>query len=133
MIYVLDACAMLAYLRNEPGADVVESALLDTNSQCVAHAINLCEVYYIIHRDSGESDADSAIAGLKNIGVVERDDLDEAFWKEVGRLKAGGGIAIPDCFAITLSNSVGGTVLTSDHKEFDPVAAAGVCSITFIR
>ena len=132
MIYVLDACAMLAYLRNETGADVVERALLDTNSQCIAHAINLCEVYYIVHRDSGERDADSAIEDLKSVGVIERNDLDEAFWKAVGRLKAGGGISIPDCFAVTLSNNVGGTVLTSDHKEFDPVAAAG-CSITFIR
>ena len=133
MIYVLDACAMLAYLRNEAGADVVESALLNTNSQCVAHAVNLCEVYYVIHRDSGERDADSAIAGLKNAGVIERDDLDETFWKAVGRLKAGGGISIPDCFAITLTNKLGGTVLTSDHKEFDPIAAVGICSITFIR
>ena len=133
MIYVLDACAMLAYLRNEVGANVVESALLDTNSQCLAHAINLCEVYYIFHRDSGESDADGAVQDLKSVGVIERNDFDEAFWKEVGKLKAGGGISIPDCFAITLSKRVGGTVLTSDHKEFDPVAAAGICSITFIR
>ena len=133
MIYVLDACAMLAYLRNEAGANVVESALLDANSQCIAHAINLCEVYYIVYRDSGESDADSAVKDLKNVGVIERNDFDEAFWKEVGKLKAGGGISIPDCFAITLSKHVGGTVLTSDHKEFDPVAAAGICSITFIR
>lgn len=133
MIYVFDACAMLAYLRNEVGANVVESALLDTNSQCLAHAINLCEVYYIFHRDSGESDADGAVQDLKSVGVIERNDFDEAFWKEVGKLKAGGGISIPDCFAITLSKHVGGTVLTSDHKEFDPVAAAGICSITFIR
>ena len=133
MIYVLDACAMLAYLRNEAGANVVESALLDTNGQCIAHAINLCEVYYIFHRDSGESDADAAVADLKSVGVVERNDFGETFWKEVGKLKAGGGISIPDCFAITLSKQLGGTVLTSDHKEFDPVAAAGICSITFIR
>lgn len=133
MIYVLDACAMLAYLRNEAGADVVENALLDANSQCVAHAINLCEVYYIFHRDSGESDADSAVDDLKNVGVMEHNDLDEAFWKEVGKLKAGGGISIPDCFAITLSKRLGGTVLTSDPKEFDPVAAAGICPINFIR
>ena len=133
MIYVLDACAMLAYLRNGVGADWVEDALLNTNNQCVAHAINLCEVYYIIHRDSGEGDADSAIQELKSVGVIERDDFDEAFWKEAGRLKAGGGISIPDCFAVTLANKVGGTVLTSDHKEFDPVAAAGICPITFIR
>ena len=133
MIYVLDASAMLAYLRDEPGAGVVESALFDANSQCLAHAINLCEVYYIIHRDAGESDADRAVEDLKNVGVAERDDFDEAFWKEAGRLKAGGGISIPDCFAVALSKRVGGTVLTSDHKEFDPVAAAGVCHVTFIR
>lgn len=45
MIYVLDACAMIAFLKGEPGADVVENALLDANSQCMAHAINLFEVY----------------------------------------------------------------------------------------
>ena len=44
MIYVLDACAMIAFLKGEAGADVVENALLDANSQCMAHAINLCEV-----------------------------------------------------------------------------------------
>ena len=84
MIYVLDACAMLAYLRNEAGADVVENALLDANSQCMAHAINLCEVYYIVHRDSGEIDAESAVEDLKNIGVIERNDFGEAFWKGRG-------------------------------------------------
>ncbi len=133
MIYVLDASAMLAFLRDEPGADVVEAALLDTESQCLAHAINLCEVYYIFHRDSGERDAENAIEDLRALGVVERNDFDETFWKEVGKLKAGGGISIPDCFAITLTKMVGGTVLTSDHTEFDPVAARSACSITFIR
>ena len=29
MIYVLDACAMIAYLLDEEGAEVVESALLE--------------------------------------------------------------------------------------------------------
>ncbi len=45
MIYVRDACAMIAWLRNEAGADVVDRAVRDVNSQCLAHAINLCEVY----------------------------------------------------------------------------------------
>jgi predicted nucleic acid-binding protein len=133
MIYVLDARAMLAYLRNEPGADVVEKALLDTSGQCLAHSINLCEVYYIFHRGGGEADAAAAIRDLKHVGVVERDDFDETFWKDVGKLKAGGGISIPDCFAVTPAKNEGGTVLTSDHNEFDSVAAAGVCSVTFFR
>ena len=45
MIYVLDASAMLAYLHGEVGSDVVENALLDTTGQCLAHSVNLCEVY----------------------------------------------------------------------------------------
>lgn len=42
---VLDASAMIAFLRGETGADIVERAL-DTNSGslCTAHAINVCEV-----------------------------------------------------------------------------------------
>jgi hypothetical protein len=41
MIYVLDACAMIAFLGGETGAGVVESALLEAGSQCLAHSINL--------------------------------------------------------------------------------------------
>jgi predicted nucleic acid-binding protein len=133
MIYVLDACAMIAFLKGEAGADVVENALLDANSQCVAHAINLCEVYYDFHRASSESAAEGAVADLRTVGVTERQDLDESFWKEAGKLKAGGKISLADCFAVALTNRVGGTLLTSDHHELDRVAAAGVCSITFIR
>lgn len=40
---VLDACAIIAYLRDEDGADVVESALI--NDECIVHALNMCEVY----------------------------------------------------------------------------------------
>lgn len=133
MIYVLDASAMIAYLRNELGADVVENALIDTLSQCVAHSINLCEIFYISHRVAGEANAQAAINDFRQLGVHERTDIDEAFWQEAGRLKAAGGISLPDCFAITLTNRVGGTLLTSDHGEMDKIAASGLCSITFIR
>jgi PIN domain nuclease of toxin-antitoxin system len=133
MTYVLDASAIIAWLRNEPGASVVEQALLDANSTCVVHAINLCEVYYDAHRRSGEAVADSVVADMATVRVMVRDDFDEAFWKEAGKLKAGGGISLPDCFGLTLTNRVGGTFLTADHGELDKIAAAGICSITFIR
>lgn len=133
MIYVLDASAMLAYLHGEVGAVIVENALLDTTGQCLVHSINLCEVYYIVHRDADEVTADAAVNDFRVLGVVERPDFDEAFWKEAGKLKAGGSISLPDCFGITLTNRVGGTFLTADHGELDKIAAAGICNITFIR
>jgi hypothetical protein len=43
---VLDACALIAYLRGEPGSDVIEALLLDPDVPSLIHAINLCEVYY---------------------------------------------------------------------------------------
>ncbi len=133
MIYVLDASAIIAWLRNEPGADVVDSSVRDVNSQCLAHAINLCEVYYAAHRNMGVAHAEAVIGDLATVGVIERNDFDQMFWKDAGKLKAGGGVSLADCFAITLTNRVGGTLLTSDHHEMDKIAASGVCSITFIR
>jgi PIN domain nuclease of toxin-antitoxin system len=38
MHYVLDACALLAFLRGEKGADKIETLLLDNNNRCMAHA-----------------------------------------------------------------------------------------------
>jgi PIN domain nuclease of toxin-antitoxin system len=130
---VLDAAAMIAFLRDEQGADVVENALIDTVSQCVAHSINLCEIFYISHRRGSEASAQDALNNFRHLGMHERGDIDEAFWQEAGRLKSAGGISLPDCFAITLTNRVGGTLLTSDHGEMDKIAAAGICNITFIR
>ncbi len=133
MIYILDACAMIAYLNNELGADVVEAAMIDPASQCYAHAMNLCEVFYQFYRAGGESSATGAISDLHSMNVIERADFDQTFWQDAGRLKANGGVSLADCFAIALTNRLGGALLTSDHHELDAVAAAGICSITFIR
>ena len=134
MIFVLDACAMIAWLRNEPGADVVDRAVRDVNAQCIAHAINLCEVYYGAVRNADEAHGKVVLNDLQAVGVIERNDFDQAFWQEAGRLKAvQRKVSLADCCAIALTNRVGGTLLTSDHHELDAIATAGVCPITFIR
>src|SRR5438105_11436 len=121
MIRVTDACALIAYLRGEPGDIVVEGYLLDPNTTCYAHAINICEVYYAFIRTDGVSVARSAIRDLQADGVIIRKDLNRAFWRDVGELKANGSISLADCCCLALSRKLGGTVLTSDHHEFDPL------------
>lgn len=134
MICVLDACAMIALLRREQGEAVVWNHLTDPTASCYAHAINFCEVYYDFYRDSGEPAAQSAVNDLKALGVIERNDFDQAFWQEAGRLKAiHRKVSLADCIAITLTNHVGRMLLTSDHHELDPLAALSICPITFIR
>ena len=55
--YVLDACAILAFLLREPGAVVVDNLMTAANTVCYAHAVNLCEVYYDFVRNHGQTTA----------------------------------------------------------------------------
>jgi PIN domain nuclease of toxin-antitoxin system len=135
----MDACAMLAYIQNEPGAEAVEEVLMRPNEVCLAHAVNLCEVYYKIIRTKGELTANQVMTDLRLLaGIVPRNDMDEPFWNEIGRQLAairdsGNTIAMADCFAIALAIRTGGTVITSDHHEFDYVRATGICNVHFFR
>jgi PIN domain nuclease of toxin-antitoxin system len=110
MIYIMDASAMLAFLRDEAGADVIETYLLEPGSHSLAHSINLCEVFYDFVRAESEAQAQQAIADLLDIGVSERSDLDAAFWQEAGKLKAvHRRVSLANCLAydlITISQHV---------------------------
>lgn len=131
MIHVLDACALISFLRGEPGAKIVQTIL--KKNQCFVHALNLCEVYYDFLKVSHTSDADAAINDLIAAGIIERNDIDKSFWKEVGIFKASNKLSLADCFALTLTRRVTGKLVTSDRKEFEPIANQGICSIEFIR
>jgi len=93
----------------------------------------MCEVYYEFHRASGEI-AQEAVQDLMVIGVQLRDDLSTEFWQNAGALKARyRRISLADCFAVTLAQTTGGCLLTSDHHEFDPLVALNLCTVSFIR
>jgi predicted nucleic acid-binding protein len=133
MNYALDASAMVALLRNEPGAEVVRQLLRDTVNTCYAHAVNLCEVYYGFARALGEPAAQDVVQDLYAVRVLPREDMDQAFWQDVGRLKASGGVSLADCFGIALARRVGGELVTSDHHEMAPILPLGLCPVLFIR
>jgi PIN domain nuclease of toxin-antitoxin system len=131
---VIDACAMIAFLRNEPGAEFVGHILTDPTDRCFAHAVNLCEVYYDFLRSSDTRTARTAIADLGRAGIHTRRDMNRAFWQTVGELKGSiRRISLADCFALALSEKLSGDVVTSDHHEFDPLVAANRARVTFIR
>lgn len=69
MKYVLDASAAIAFLRQEPGADVVRMLLIDSANEIHIHAVNLLETHYRITSFGGDIAADEAVVDLKRIGV----------------------------------------------------------------
>ena len=130
MIYILDASAMIAFLRDETGAEVVSAALTDADSNSVAHALNMCEVYYDFHRASGESVADNAIEDLENLGV----QVSEVLTGKAAEIKSiHRRVSLADCFALTLAASLDAELLTADHHELDALVKYGICRIRFIR
>ena len=133
-IKIMDANAIAALLRGEAGKEVVAAHLAETNNQCLMHAVNVCEVYYDALRDGGASAGDEAIRKTVAAGVEIREDMDEAFWKLIGQLKVNPGkVSLADCFALALAVRTGGTLVTSDHHEFDRLVPLGLCTISFFR
>ena len=134
MILVFDACALIALIKQEAGAEAVDSLLSDRNNTCVAHAVNLCEVYYEVARVAGEIRAKDTVERLIAAGLFVREDMDIDFWQDAGNLKAQlARISLADCFCVALANRLGTEILTSDHREFDQVAEKGVGKVRFLR
>ena len=131
---VFDACAVVALLRGETGAETVVSLLDNPDHQCRLHAVNLCEVYYDGIRRGDTSDAARLEEILTKSGLDIETVVPRPLWESVGRLKATlRRVSLADCFALAFALGENGMLITSDHHEFDPIAATGICPVQFIR
>lgn len=132
MNQVFDSSALIAYFRDEVGAEEVENILREPGNRNLVHASNLCEVYYDLHFLS-EQTAEAALVTVASLGVVVRDDLDCDFWKTAGKHKASlHRISLADCYCLTLAQREDAVIITSDH-DFDKAAEQGLCRVRFIR
>lgn len=133
MSTVIDASALIAFLRDEPGAGIVEN-IVSVPEKCYAHALNLCEVYYDFFRASNQDSAEAAISDLLDLGIEDRTDMDSEFWRDVGGLKAvHRKVSLADCCALALARRLGARLVTADRHEFEPILSAGIGRIEFIR
>ena len=120
--YVLDACALLALLRDEPGADKVAAAINAANNgeaEIVMHKANLLEVYYDLYRFLGNESADSILSDVLKRPITINADISDKIFTEAGRLKASYKISFADSFALAQTLALDGELLTTDHHEFD--------------
>jgi predicted nucleic acid-binding protein len=139
MASALDASALLALVRAEPGAAVVLAALAEPGNVCYAHEVNLCEVFYVQAREQDDATAAADLERLLTVtGVVAYATRDREFLREVGRLRARItserlAASLADCFCAATARALSCELLIADHREFEPIAALGLCRVTFIR
>jgi uncharacterized protein with PIN domain len=133
-VLVFDACALIALLEDEPGAEVVEVLLQEPAHHCLIHAVSACEVYYDLYRRGNTEDAESLETLLSEHGLRLVEMLPANLWRIAGKLKAEWRrVSLADCFALALAIHEQGSLVSSDHHELDSLAMAGVCPIRFIR
>ncbi len=108
---MLDASAVLAWLRDEPGADIVTGHL----ENAALSAVNLSEVHQKLAQRG--VDADRTIRQLRNLGItIEPLDLTDAL--AASRLRAAtrsAGLSLGDRCCLALAARLQAPAVTADN------------------
>lgn len=121
-LLVLDASALLADIKDEPGASTARDVMREATDGLFMHAVNASEVAYHLIRFGLPPVLAFRLAAPQGVVIVE--DLDRRLWERSAVLKAQyRNLALGDCIAISLAESLGAGLLTGDRlfKEVETV------------
>ena len=124
MIYVFDACALIAYLNDERGSEVIYDMLKKaTNNEVEIHIniINLLEVHYANIRELGREQAVEILRKVLSAKIHVVAVISDNIFSEAARLKATYKIALADCIGLSTAIELSGKFVTSDHLELDQI------------
>lgn len=133
-IYVLDACALIAFFRDEPGGDKLEALFAQApEKQFIIHSVNVGEIYYDTLRTSGITQATSIFKDIQSLPIKIVWSIDESLLVAVGRFKTQCRISYADAYVLALADREKACVISTDHHEFDAVDESGVVAFEWIR
>ena len=113
---VLDAYALLAYLKKESGHARVKDLLASEDASLFINSINVGEVFYIFARVNGIRAAEyfqSVILPSLPVNIVEN-SLDDVI--QAARIKAEHSLSFADCFAAATAIREGACLVTGDPE-----------------
>ena len=131
--HCLDACAVIAYLRQEVEAEVLKELIERPNTLLAMHVCNLGEVYYDFFRADGLAAAQTAWVNALALPLTLRRDTDDAFIQRVGVVKVAERVSFADAFALALAERLRIPLITTDHHEFDAIEQKGAFRFLWLR
>lgn len=120
--YVFDACALIAFLADEEGAECVDELLNQASeNECtiLMHKINLLEVYYGIYREEPLDKANEVIHFVQQLPIHIISELSNNVFEIAGKIKATYRVSLADSIFVAQGMEKQGLLVTSDHHEFD--------------
>jgi len=131
--YLLDACALIALLNDEAGAERVE-AIVTGDIPVYMSAINALEVAYDAVRRSGDNNSAAVtLHVVSNANVVILWALTETEWLAAARWKARGRLSLADAIALAIAETRNLKLVSADHHELDPLEAQGLIQVEWLR
>ena len=115
---VFDAFAIVAWFKDEPGAEFVDAMLADVADGRIwggICAVNLGEVYYIVAREHGAAKAGELLQNLLNYNWHVVPASNELVWA-AARLKASFRISYADAFALACAHEHEADLVTDDPE-----------------
>lgn len=134
--FILDACAVIAFLYDEEGAEVLEDLLLQARNGKVKlfmHALNLGEVYYDILKRNDESIARQTYSTLKKLPIKIIRRINDQLLYQASILKSQQRISLADSYAVAETIIRQGTLVTTDHHEFNTLEKDKIIKILWLR
>lgn len=131
--YVLDACALITFLRKEKGHEKLLTLFKENQIKFLMHAVNLGEVYYDTLRFCNKKQAHELFADIAQLPVNVVWILDTELLELAGKYKTGFSMSYADTFVLALAEREEAIVISTDHSEFDAVEKSGAVSFYWLR
>ena len=115
---VLDSYALLAFFQDEPGAGIVEKALMESDRQdrfLLMSVINWGEILYILTRRIGTRETEGYLQQISKL-PIEIVPVDQELTRIAAGFKAKYSLSYADCFAAALAFKHKSELLTGDPE-----------------
>ena len=135
MVYVLDACALIRYLNDETGSDIVEDLVkkaIDGQVSIFINIFNLIEVHYYNIRSLGREKAATILKQIQASPIKVITDISDAVFQEASRLKASYKCSLADTVGLATAIELSGQFVSSDHHELELVEVNESISILWL-
>jgi predicted nucleic acid-binding protein len=121
VIFLLDACALLAFINEEKGKgfETVDELLISAEageSTLYISAVNLVEVHYDLIRNGGQETADMIMQSIEALPFAVIDYISPAIRRDAARMKTHYNMSLADTFLCATAKSLSATIVTKDGE-----------------
>ncbi len=120
---VFDTEALLIFYLGEEGAEIVADLLRriqNKETKGFLNIVNLTEFYYILYRRDAAI-AEEKVRNLRAYGMEIVPLIDNAIWRETGKIKGEHAISLADAFAVATAIAKKDKLVVGRDEDFKKV------------